>query len=90
MECIALSHLPLNAADEAALLAPVNENLCHPNTAIQDAAAAALHAMSRPYLQGLTAGPAIYKIGIQALYGPRMRHPASSAQFPIKRCMLAM
>lgn len=52
MECIALCETALGAADKAALLAVVDENLCHPAAAIQDAAAAALHAFARSYLQG--------------------------------------
>ena len=53
VECIALCQIPLSAADEAALLAIVDENLCHPAASIQDAAAAALHAMARSYLKGV-------------------------------------
>ena len=52
MECIALCQTPLSAADKAGLLPVVDENLCHPAAAIQDAAAAALHAFARSYLEG--------------------------------------
>ena len=57
MECVALAQIALSSSDEAALLALVNENLCHPASAIQEAAAAALHAMARIHLKGAAAFP---------------------------------
>ena len=42
----------MSSAQEAALLALVDENLRHPNASIQEAAAAALHALARSYLAG--------------------------------------
>ena len=58
VECIALCQTPLSAADQAALLAVVDENLCHPAASIQDAAAAALHAVARSYLLGASSSSA--------------------------------
>ena len=57
MECIALAQIALSSADEAALLLLINENLCHPASAIQEVAAAALHAMARTHLKGAAAVP---------------------------------
>ena len=54
VECIALCHIPVSAADKAALLAVADENLCHPAASIQAAAAAALSAMARSYLRGIS------------------------------------
>ena len=59
VECIAFCQIPLSAADKAALLAAVDENLCHPATSIQDAAAAALHAIARCYLKGASSSQSI-------------------------------
>ena len=57
VECIALARIALSSADEAALLLLINENLCHPASPIQEAAAAALHAMARTHLKGAAAVP---------------------------------
>ena len=59
MECIALAQIALSSNDEAALLALINGNLCHPASAIQEAAAAALHAMARTHLKGAAASPVL-------------------------------
>ena len=52
MECLSIAQVALSSADEATLLLLVNENLCHPASAIQEAAAAVLHAMARAHLKG--------------------------------------
>ena len=50
---MALSCMPLTSEQKSELLGIAEENLRHPNHAIQAASAAALHAFSRTYLTGL-------------------------------------
>jgi hypothetical protein len=57
IECIAISHLPMTHKQQLGLLDTLDANLKHPNEDIQNAAAKALHAVTRSYFPVGTNGP---------------------------------